>query len=148
MSSSSKFVKWIKYTVIVSICTCTTVSLSRNQTRITVRMMKLNDDIYPGLYVAMIRPSQKFRRFKLSWMLRLRNKKESNKANSYDGDHTSENIKPSNQNTPRSTTFKSLVTTTSTPTTMITQQQAFLHGSQRGIYRGHGGTGVDSSEST
>lgn len=130
------------------ICTCTTASLSRNQTRITVRMMKLNDDIYPGLYVAMIRPNQKFQRFKLSWVLRLRNKKESNRANSYDGDHTSQNIKPSNQNTLVSSTFKSLITITSTPTTMVTQQQAFLQGSQRAIYRGHSGTGVGSSQST
>lgn len=130
------------------ICTCTTVSLSRNQTRITVRMIKLNNDIYPGLYVAMIRPNRQFQRFRLSWMFQLRNKKESNEANSYDGDHTSQNIKPSNQNTPIYTTFKSLITIISTYMTTITQEQTFLQGSSRGICRGQSGTGAGSSQST
>lgn len=129
-------------------CTCTTVSLSRNETRITVRLIKLNYDIYPGLYVAMVRPNQQFQQFKLSWVFRLRNKKESNKANIYDGDHTSQNIKPSNQNTPRYTTFESLITFISRPTTTITQKQTFLQGSPRGICRGQSGTGAGSSHST
>jgi hypothetical protein len=48
-----------------------------------------------------------------------------NKRNSYDGNHTTQNIKSSNQNTQTSSTFKSLIIIINAPTTTIAQKETF-----------------------